>query len=148
MILWRVGLATLVILEAVALGDGIDKRAKLGGTWEAQGADGNAAAARWVIEEKDDSIRIAHSEGSEQVAEFECNTMGRECKSGKHDKVSMWFSGAKLVQLETKGSEVVKRRFALTGQGDTLDIEVIPVVPAGNAQTLHLKRVQVAAQSH
>ena len=73
--------------------------------------------------------------------------MGRECEikdSGRQAKVSMWFSGPKLVELETKGSEVVKRRFALSGQGDTMELEVIPIVPVGRSETKLLKRIQTS----
>jgi hypothetical protein len=54
----------------------------------------------------------------------------------------MWFNGPKLVELETKGKEVVKRRFAVAGEGDTLEIEVIPIEPAGKTETLRFRRLQ------
>jgi hypothetical protein len=54
----------------------------------------------------------------------------------------MWFNGDKLVELETKGREVVKRSFAVPQQGDTLEVEVIPIVPEGRTETLHFARAQ------
>jgi len=70
--------------------------------------------------------------------------MGRECEgkdAGREAKISLWFSGPKLVQLETRGSEVVKRRFAASQPGDSMEIEVIPIVPDGKKQVLKLKRL-------
>ena len=50
-------------------------------------------------------MHFIRSENNQKDADFKCNTMGRECQvtdSGHGAKVSMWFSGSKLVQLETK----------------------------------------------
>jgi hypothetical protein len=58
--------------------------------------------------------------------------------------VSVWFSGPKLVELETKGSEVIKRRFQVAGQGDTMQLEVISIVPDGRTETKMLKRVEAS----
>jgi hypothetical protein len=86
-----------------------------------------------------------NSDGTQTVVEFECDTLGKECAiqdAGRRSKVSMWFNGSKLVELETRGSQVVKRRFSLTGDGDTMDVEIIPIVPSGKSETTHFKRVR------
>jgi hypothetical protein len=60
--------------------------------------------------------------------------------------VSLWFNGPKLVELETRGSEVVKRRFEIISQGDganeVMEMELIPIVPSEKTQTFRYKRVQ------
>jgi hypothetical protein len=56
----------------------------------------------------------------------------------------MWFNGPKLVEIEARGTEVVKRRFSVTGDGDRMDVETIPIVPAGKSETRHFKRVPPA----
>lgn len=125
-------------------GDSAD-HSKLGGAWQVQGEARKGPASVWVLEEKGDAIHVTYSQGDQKLSEFECNALGRECEikdSGRQAKVSMWFSGPKLVELETKGSEVVKRRFALSGQGDTMELEVIPIVPVGRSETKLLKRIQ------
>jgi Carboxypeptidase regulatory-like domain len=127
-------------------GDNAD-HAKLGGAWQVQSEAGKGPASVWVLEEKGDAVHITYSRGDQKLAEFECNAMGRECEikdSGKQAKVSMWYSGPKLVELETRGSEVVKRRFAVSGQGDTMELEVIPIVPSGPSETKLLKRLQAS----
>jgi len=140
-------LAATLFAVAAAADDSADQ-AKLGGTWQVQAETGKGANSVWILEEKTDAIHVTNLQDNQKVAEFECNTLGKECEirdAGRKATVSVWFSGAKLVELETKGSEVVKRRFAVAGQGDTMQLEVIPIVPADPPQTKLLKRVQVSA---
>jgi hypothetical protein len=135
------------MLAAVAFADDAADRAKIAGAWQLQAADGNAAE-NWTLENKEDAIHVTLSRNGQKEAEFECNTMGRECKVkdfGKDGKVSFWFSGPKLVQLETRGSDVVKRRFSTAGNGDELQVEVIPIVPQGKPEVLHFKRTQLSS---
>jgi hypothetical protein len=126
-----------------AAGDQVEDRAKLNGTWEIE--NGSGKPITWVIEQKDDTAHFANSEGDQKAADFECSTRGRECKiadSGKDAKISMWFNGSSLIQMETKGSDVTKRKFSVTPEGDKLSVEIVPIVPAGKAETLHFKRSQ------
>ncbi len=140
-------LATTLFAAAAVADDSADQ-AKLVGTWQVQNETGKASNSVWILEEKADAIHITNLQDDQKVAEFECNTLGKECAikdAGHKATVSVWFSGPKLVELETKGSEVVKRRFAIAGQGDTMQLEVIPIVPADAPQTKVLKRVQASA---
>jgi hypothetical protein len=66
--------------------------------------------------------------------------------AGKKATVSVWFNGPKLVQLETQGASVVKRRFAALPQGEAIEVKTIPIVPDGNGETVRFKREQVSAQ--
>jgi hypothetical protein len=138
-----IALGTL-LLVGIAAADDDSSRAKLMGKW--QQSDGEAEAkSTWALQEVTaDSIRITNSSGAQTVTEFECNTVGKECAvkdAGRKSKVSMWFNGPKLVELETKGSQVVKRRFSITGDGDAMELETIPIAPAGKVETSHFKRV-------
>ena len=122
-------------------GDG--DRAKLMGGWESQtGTD------HWMFEAKGDAVHVTYLQGDKKLADFECDTDGKDCatKVGGHSaKVSLWFNGSKLVELETRGSEVVKRRFAVAGAGEEMDLEIIPIASDSRAETLHFKRARVAA---
>jgi hypothetical protein len=144
----RTGMVTVALFAAAAWAADNTDHSKIGGAWQVQNEAGKGPALVWVLEEKGDAIHVTYSHGDQKLSEFECNAMGRECQikdSGRQAKVSMWFSGAKLVELETKGSEVVKRRFTVSGQGDTMELEVIPIVPVGRSETMRLKRMQAAA---
>jgi hypothetical protein len=139
-----VGLAALVFSVA-AFADDAD-RAKLMGSWESQ--SGNSET--WLLEAKGDAVHITYLQGDKKLAEFECDTDGKDCatKVGGHSaKMSLWFNGSKLVVLETKGSEVVKRRFAIAGAGEEMDLEIIPIASDTKAETVHFKRARIAAPS-
>ena len=134
-------------LAASAYGDDGQDRAKLTGTWQLEPGSAEEGASTWTFQEKADTIHITLAQGDAKVADFECNTAGRDCtvaESGKKMKVSLWFAGPKLVELETRGSDVVKRRFGVSAQGDTLEMEVIPVVPQGKTEEITLRRVSSA----
>jgi hypothetical protein len=138
-----IALSTL-LLVGIAAADDDSSRAKLMGKW--QQSDGEEAAkATWALEEVTaDSIRVTNSSGGQTVTEFECNTVGKECTvkdAGRKSKVSLWFNGPKLVEMETKGAQVVKRRFSITGDGDVMELETMPIAPAGKVETSHFKRV-------
>ena len=129
--------------------DNPDDRSKLVGTWQLEDSSMKEAGV-WTIEEKNDKLRIKHATGDQKADEFECNTMGRECKAeeaGKPVTISMWYSGPKLVELETRGSNVIKRRFS-PKDADTLELEVIPVVPEGKSQVVSLRRVHQTETAH
>jgi hypothetical protein len=135
----RLFVLVFVAAGLTAFADDTADRDKLAGSWQA--TDG----ARWVLDSKADSVHIAEFDHDRKVAEFECNTLGRECAvkdSGKSAKVTMYFNGPKLVVLETRGSDVVKRRFH--ANGDRLEVETMPLVPQGKTETATLSRAVVA----
>jgi hypothetical protein len=135
-------LCTLVLFTSVALADDYADRAKLAGTWQAE--EGNTL----VVENTNDTVKITQSQGGKRVSEIECNVTGKECEvseNGHKAKVSMWFNGPKLVELETKGSEVVRRTFSAAGKEDAMEVEFIPVVPGGATETSHFHRTPVSS---
>jgi hypothetical protein len=137
-----------LIFAAAALADDEADREKILGTWQLEhGSDKDGSV--WIIEAKDNGVHVVHSQQNQKLVDFECNTLGRDCDltdAGHHHmKVSFWYNGPKLVQYETRGSDVVKYRLTATGQGDTMEVEVIPVVPSGNTEVRQFKRVQLSA---
>jgi hypothetical protein len=126
------------------LADEAADRAKLPGKWQPTAAEKNDYGT-WTLEENNRSIRITRESNGQKVAQYECNTMGRECdikEDGHGSKVSMWFNGPRLVQMQTRGSEVVKWRFHVVGDGDTLELEVIPIAPGGKSEVIHMSRLR------
>ncbi len=139
-----VGFAALVFGVAAFAGEA--ERAKLMGAWESQTGSDNDSKATWLLEAKGDAVHVTYLQGSQKVAEFECDTSGRECSaknSGRSAKISLWFNGPKLVELETIGSEVVKRRFTVAVTGEEMDVELVPIVSKSKAETVHFKRTKV-----
>jgi hypothetical protein len=139
----------LLSLGAEALADGQSDRQKLIGSWEPRGAAENSPASSWTFSTGRNLIRITQLDGGIQVADFARGTEGtsREIKTaGKKAMVSMWFNGPRLVEMETKGSEAVERRFKILPQGDVMEMDVIPIVPGGKTETLQFKRAQFSAR--
>jgi hypothetical protein len=126
---------TGVFLSSIAFADDSAERAKLAGTWQGD------ARAVWILESQGDTFHITNSLGDKKVSEFAC-TLGKECEvkdAGRKVKVTMYFNGSTLWVIKARGEEIVKLRFGMA-EGDALELEVIPVAPAGKAETLHLKR--------
>lgn len=138
---------TALLLCVAVLADDVSDRAKLLGSWQAQDVSGKEATV-WVLEMKGMALHISESLGDMKISEFECVPKGVECAgtvAGNKATVSMYYDGPALVQLETKGSDVTRRRFTVTGQPDMMDLELRPIVGPGKVETLHLKRIKISA---
>jgi hypothetical protein len=135
------GLSTLLLAGSALAADDA-ARGKLTGKWEQSDGNGEAKST-WTLKEVGDSIHMNHSNLTGTIVEFDCNVGGKECEikhAGHKSKVAVWFNGPKLIEMETMGTQVVKRRFTVTGNGDTMDLETIPLVPSGQTETTHFKR--------
>ena len=109
------------------------------GTWRLQSDN----SVELVLQQKDDTLHVKETKGSETKADYSCNTLGKECdvkNEGHEVKVSFWFNGPKLVQFETRGSNVVRRRFQLADNGSTLNVELSSIVPEGKDEKLAFAR--------
>jgi hypothetical protein len=134
---------SVLVLTGVALADVYELRDKLLGSWHVEAA-GTKEASTWVLQASGEGLHVANTSGAKTVVDFECK-MAQECDikdSGKRAKVTMYFNGANLVETETIGSRVLKRRFAVTGDGNTMELELIPIEPQGKTETVVFKRVQ------
>jgi hypothetical protein len=121
--------------------DDLADRERLIGTWE--GDDQSV----WTLEQQKDQIRIQVRNGDRPIYEFACKPVGAECEgkdNGKALKAQMYFSGPALVQMETKGTDIIKRTFVLKSDA-TLDVETTPLVGTAKAEVVHLKRQSTAA---
>ncbi len=131
-------LFVIAILPISGLADDVSDRERLIGAWRAE-----EAGSTLKIENKGpDVLHVTQSLGDQRILEFECSTRGGECEvkdSGKSTKVSIWFNGAKLVALETKGKKVVKHRFGV-GEADMLEVDLIPIEPQGKTETARFRR--------
>ena len=113
---------TLLLLAVSAFADDRADRAKLIGVWESPGNGGKNGV--WTISAGVDTLHITYMEGGQKLADFECNTAGRDCKAkafGHDSTISMYFNGPKLVQMETRGAEVLKRMFSDGGRRQHAD---------------------------
>jgi hypothetical protein len=140
--------ATLLFLTVTVRADDWAERAKLDGSWQAP-AVGKDPGSVWTFQDKDTTLLVTETRNGEKLLEIDCNTEGKECsarRSGKTVKVSLFYNGPKLVEIETRGNDVVRRRFDASGTGGMLRIEVMPMSPPGKAETIELKRLTSSAK--
>lgn len=133
--------ALLPLLPAFA--DDAASRARLIGVWQQQDESSKGIAVV-IAEAKGDALHITTSQGDQKLSEIQCKPAGAECEgmnSGKKVKVVMYYSGPALVQLETAGSDVTKRQWAVAEQTDTLELVVTAITGNAKAETVHLKRM-------
>ncbi len=146
MTVYTIAFAALLPLVPV-LADDAPARARLNGVWQHQDDSGKEISV-WVVETKGDSLHITNSQGDQKLSEIECKPTGTECAgtgSGKKVKVSMYFNGPTLVQLETVGSDVTKRQFTVTEQPDIMELVVTAITGNTKSESLHLKRMPSVA---
>jgi len=139
----------LLLSGAPALADDQNDRKELIGSWVLQSAAANNQAFAWTFSAARNTLQVTQLDGASKVADFSCGTDGVSCEiniGGKKAQVSMWFNGPRLVEMETIGSDVVKRRFRILAQGDLMEMEFIPIVPRGKTETFEFKRAQHTAQ--
>lgn len=125
-----------LIACATCLADDHADREKLWGTWTAHDSS-------ITLRSNGRTVQVSETQGPGKVAEFECNTMGKECKvntSGRESTLTMYFNGPRLIELETTGKEVVKRRFRASSDGKQLEVEVMSIVPERKAEILMFQR--------
>lgn len=134
--------ATLTFLIALgAFGDDIEDRMKIPGTWQSDTGE------TWTIDDKIETIKLVSTRNNEKVLEYECSAVGKECAvkiAGKPVKVMLYFSGPRLVQMETRGNDVTKRTFQITA-GDVLEMVRSSVSGSGKPETTKLKRTASTA---
>jgi hypothetical protein len=126
------GMFILFALASVCLADNQDDRDKLTGSWVMQMQKG-AGAVTWVFANGASALHVTQMEGANTIAEFDCPVNGSNCDvklSGKKATVSMYYNGPALVELETRGDKVIRRRFSISPTG-TMKVEVTPMSGTG-----------------
>jgi hypothetical protein len=133
----RILLAALLSVSAVGLAEDFADSAKLAGSWD---QDGKTA---WKLAPTNDGVHFTFTRGGQTVADFECNTSGKDCPikmEGKKATVSVYFNGPLLVMMQTRGNDVVKWRFGALGDGNQMQVEMTAITGGAKSETLHYKR--------
>ena len=144
----KTAIYTIAIFATLALAslpaDQQADRASMLGSWVQPGGNN-----RWIIDSASDGLHITQIEGAGTVADYKCNLDGHDCdiKIGGHKAaISMYYNGAILVQIETKGDQIVKRRFSIEPSGNTLKVETIPMAAHAVTEAMEFERGQPLAQ--
>ncbi len=112
------------------------------GTWEAENK-----SSELVVEQSANSVHLKELHGSQLLVEYTCNDRGKDCafkEEGKNATVAVYFNGANMVELRTRGDVVVKRRFGLKDGGKTLEVDITPIAPPGKTETILYTKQQTS----
>ena len=103
---------------------------------------GKPVVASLIIEQKPSSIHIVstmNDGGKQGAGDITCTTDGKECEVGGH-KLSFWYSGASLVEMEIGKDVVMKSTIKLDADGKSLTIDVVHVTPTAETDKLVLEK--------
>ena len=105
---------------------------------------GKASAVNIAIEQKGASIHVLKTmkaaNGKESVTEFTCTTDGKDCDA-KVYKVSLWYDGAALVEMDVSDDLVSKSSMTLGEDAKTISVTVTYIAPQGEAEKLVLDKM-------
>ncbi|MCC6537124.1 MAG: hypothetical protein IT162_06210 [Bryobacterales bacterium] len=106
------------------------------GNWRQEGGQGGTI----TITQSEEELSISSKAGA--GTEVKCALRGQSCKAivdGERVSVSYWFNGPMLVEMATGGKQkdrAVKTRRKLAEDGQTMEVEVMPIAPPGKAEKL------------
>jgi hypothetical protein len=139
-----------LIFTLVAHSDDNDARETIIGTWQVQSDVDHPSPPQWSFTRKDAAIEITEIEDGSRVASYLCKTDGTFCQvkaGGEKATISLWFNGPSLVEMEKRGLDVLERRFVVLPQKDTMEMQLVHVVPGGKTEMFRLKRSEVTAHT-
>jgi hypothetical protein len=121
----------------------------LSGTWKLNAAKSELNASGITdltlqIEQKGVAIHIVKTvttaDGKQTKTELRCTTDGKSCDAGD-SKVSLWFDGAALVEMESGADALLKSSMKLRPGAKSMSLDITPMVPAAEADKLLLEKL-------
>jgi hypothetical protein len=113
-------------------------------TEKSQLAAGKASAVNLTIEQKGPAIHILKTiksaNGKESVTEFTCTTDGKDCDA-KGVKVSLWYDGPSLIQLDVSDALVAKTSMTLSEDGKTITLTVTYISPEAETDKFVVEKI-------
>jgi hypothetical protein len=125
-----------------------EARPNLSGKWQFNAGkselhSGKTNAVSLVIENKGPSIHVTKTvtaSGKDSVIEFNCSTDGQDCNA-KGAKVSLWFDGASLVEMDVAGDAITKSSMKLAAGGKTITLTVSYISPKAESDMVVLDKM-------
>ena len=120
------------------------QKPNLSGSWQLSVADSKVdvskiATGTWLIEQDGPSIHILRVEtlqdSKESKREIRCTTDGKQCTE-KGIKISFWYNGDALVELDVAGETTSEYSMSLAPGGKTLTVDVTHITPVGDREKL------------
>jgi len=122
-------------------------RPDLNGSWQVDATKSDVHShlppgLTWDIQQTDDKIQITERVGDKNVSQLTCQTNGKDCvvkDAGHSAKASFYYNGPMLVELETMGDNVTKKRLRTADDG-TLTVEVMHINPSSKDEKIVLTK--------
>lgn len=118
-----------------------DAKPNLSGSWQLKEPTKTATAMKMVIEQKGNAVHmlktVTGADGKEVKTEFQCGTDGKECEAAG-SKVSLWFDGAALVEMDA--GEIISK-ITMKLEGGQLKVDVSHIFPDGAPETYMLAKI-------
>lgn len=143
----------LAILVFAGVAGAQSARPDFTGTWKYDAGRSSLKHSKlpehtWKISPGPDKIQFAETanvDGKETSRTWECSTKGQECQldeGGMQAKVSMFYNGAALMEFRTKGEDVSRRSYKLSGDGKSLEVDITYIAPERDSEKMVFARVE------
>ena len=134
-----IGISVLfTVLLATASGQ--QGKPDFSGKW--QSADGSEKAVTLDIQQKNGSIhvvRTSQSGGKDSKFEFNCTTDGKDCEVAG-TKVSLWYEGSSLVEMDVSDAAVLTTKLTLDSPG-SISVTVTHMSPKADKENFVLRKI-------
>jgi hypothetical protein len=126
-----------------------DSKPNFTGSWQLNSGkselhSGKTSSEKLTIVQKGASIHMVRaaktSDGKEIVTEFNCTTDGKDCDA-KGTKVSLWYDGRDLVEMDIGTDVVTKMRMSLAPDGKSINCETSFISPQSDGDKMLLEKL-------
>ena len=145
----QAGISFICVLGLfAALANAQQSKPNLSGKWQLNSSksevhSGKTSTINLIVEQNGASIHVVRtsnaSDGKQTVTDFNCTTDGKDCDA-KGTKVSLWYDGASLVEMDITAGVVTKNNMTLAPDGKSISITVTYISPQADADKLVLDK--------
>ena len=135
----RVGISLVCICGLIATARGQSGKPDFSGKWQSQNS---GKALTLAIDQKGASIhvvRTSQSGGKDSTVEFSCTTDGKDCQA-RGMKVSLWYDGASLVEMDVSDAVVSTTKMTLDNP-NTISVTVSYMSPKADPESFVLQKI-------
>lgn len=128
---------------------GQQSKPNFSGKWQANTEkselhSGKASAVNLTIDQKGPSIHLVKTvrstAGKDSVIDVNCTTDGKDCET-KGIKVSLWYDGPCLVEMDVSDDLVTKTSMTLNESSKTINADITYISPQAQADKLVLDKM-------
>jgi hypothetical protein len=132
-----------------AMSSGQQSKPNFSGKWQISAEkselhSGKASTVNLTIDQKGPSIHFLKTmkaaNGKESVIDVTCTTDGKDCDA-RGVKISLWYDGASLVEMDVSDDLVTKSSMTLGEDGKTIKVGVTYISPQAEADKLLLEKM-------